>query len=176
MERPAANVLVEEARPDDARDLLTLHYEVLGESRWFITEPQEFSPSLEQRVRQVRDFARSPNSLYLVARSGGRLLGYLTLQGGALRRMRHTAKLEILVSGRARGTGIGSSLLARGVQWATANPQLVKIGLNVFADNRRALALYRKFGFEEEGRRPREYRMADGTFRDDVLMYRFVED
>jgi RimJ/RimL family protein N-acetyltransferase len=44
----------------------------------------------------------------------------------------------------------------------------------VFAHNARAVALYRKFGFEEEGRRLREYRFADGSWRDDILMARPV--
>lgn len=169
------DILVAEAVPDDARALLALHMGVLGEGRWFITEAHEFSGSVEQRVRQIRDLARSPSSTCLVARQGGAIVGYLTAQGGVLRRMRHSAKLEIMVAEEARGRGVGSALLAACVRWATDNPHLVKLGLNVFADNVRAIDLYARHGFLEEGRRLREYRMEDGTYRDDVLMYRFVD-
>ena len=44
----------------------------------------------------------------------------------------------------------------------------------MFADNTRAVELYRRLGFEEEGRRVREYKLADGTYRDDLLLYRTV--
>ena len=74
-----------------------------------------------------------------------------------------------------RGKGIGRALMTACLEWAEDNAQIAKIGLNVFTDNERAIDLYRRFGFEEEGRRLREYRMADGTWRDDLLMYRFVD-
>ena len=34
--------------------------------------------------------------------------------------------------------------------------------------------LEKKFGFQEEGRRIREYRLADGSYRDDILMSAWV--
>jgi len=172
---PQGEIVVEEARRDDAPDLLTLHLNVLAEGRWFITEPHEFHGSVEHKARQVLELQRAPNSVFLVARRGPRLVGFLTLQGGALRRMRHTGKLEIMVHPSARGLGVGRALMAACIEWATENPLLTKIGLNVFSDNLRAIRLYEHFGFEREGHRVREYRMADGSWRDDILMYRFVD-
>jgi len=171
---PQGEVVVEEARPEDARDLLALHLQVLGEGRWFITEPHEFRGSVEHKARQTHELHRASNSVFLVARRGGRLLGFLTVQGGVLRRMRHSGKLEIMVHPSARGQGIGRALMAACIDWAVGNPEIRKLGLNVFADNERAIALYRRFGFQEEGHREHEYRMADGTWRDDLLMFRFV--
>lgn len=168
-------IVVEEARVEDARDLFALHLEVLAEGRYFITEPHEFTGSVEQKARLIAEIRASGNSLFLVARNRGRVIGFVTLTGGVLRRMRHTAKLEIMVHPSARGLGAGTSLMGTAVDWAVANPVLTKIGLAVFADNERAIALYRTFGFVDEGRRVREYRMTDGTYRDDLLMYRLVE-
>ena len=39
----------------------------------------------------------------------------------------------------------------------------------------RAIALYRKPGFREEGRCPRDMKLANGIYIDSVLMYRFVK-
>ena len=88
--------------------------------------------------------------------------------------MQHCGKLEIMVSARHRGVGIGRALMAYALDWARESV-LTKIGLTVYADNERAIALYRSLGFEEEGRRPREYRLPDGSYRDDLLLYRFVD-
>ena len=58
---------------------------------------------------------------------------------------------------------------------AAASP-LEKLSLAVYAHNLPALSLYRALGFQEEGRRVGEYRFADGSLRDDVLMALPVRD
>jgi RimJ/RimL family protein N-acetyltransferase len=49
-----------------------------------------------------------------------------------------------------------------------------KIGLSVFATNLDAIRLYKRLGFVEEGRQPREIKLGPGEYADNVLMYRFV--
>lgn len=167
---------VSEARPRDALALLALHRDVLHERDWFITLPHELSVGLDQKSELIREMQLSPNSVMLVARlPDAPVAGVLTIVGGMLARMRHTGKLEIMVQPSLRGRGVGRALMEAGLRWACDNEALIKVGLSVFATNTRALALYRGFGFEEEGRRPREYRLEDGTYRDDVLLYRFVD-
>lgn len=162
------------ARASDGAAVLRLHRSVLAERRFFITEPEEFRESVDDKVRQIRDFDRQTNSLFLVARRGPDLLGLLTIRGGSLNRMRHTGKLEIMVSHNARGQGVGRALLGAGLVWAEAHAEIEKVGLSVFVDNTRAIDLYRAHGFREEGRRAREYRLEDGRYVDDLLMYRFT--
>lgn len=163
------------ARTTDAAAILRLHRAVLNERRFFITEPEEFRETVDDKIRQVRDFDRSANSLFLVARKGPNLVGFLTIRGGPLNRMRHTGKLEIMVAKDARGQGVGRNLIEAALRWAIAHEDVRKLGLAVFADNQRALDLYRSYGFREEGRRPQEYRLEDGRYVDDVLLYRFTD-
>lgn len=163
------------AKTSDAAAVLRLHRAVLHERRFFITEPEEFRETVDDKVRQIRELDRATNSLFLVARKGPTLVGFLTVRGGQLNRMRHTGKLEIMVADEARGQGIGRALVEAALRWATAHEDVRKLGLAVFADNERAIDLYRSFGFREEGRRSQEYRMEDGRYVDDVLMYRFTE-
>lgn len=163
------------ARTTDAAAIQRLHRAVLDERHFFITEPHEFRDSVDDKVRLIRELERSPNSLFLVARRGRVLLGFLTVRGGVLNRMRHTGKLEIMVAQDARGQGVGRALMEATLRWAEANPEVIKLGLAVFADNKRAIDLYRAYGFREEGRRTSEYRLEDGRYVDDVLMYRFTD-
>jgi RimJ/RimL family protein N-acetyltransferase len=48
-----------------------------------------------------------------------------------------------------------------------------KLSLAVFAENQRAIALYKSCGFVEEGRRKGEFRVG-GRAVDDLLMARWV--
>ena len=108
-----------------------------------------------------------------MAELDGEVKGLLTVTGGMLSRMRHTGKLEIMID-RVPVVMALDVLMQACMQWARNNPSIEKLGLSVFTSNERALQLYRDMGFEEEGRRVREYKMRDGTYRDDVLMYCFV--
>lgn len=74
-----------------------------------------------------------------------------------------------------RRRGVGDALVAAVLDWARAEPDLVKVGLAVYADNELAIRLYEKHAFVVEGRRPREILLDDGTYADDILMDRFVD-
>ena len=60
------------------------------------------------------------------------------------------------------------------IDWGKSNPTIEKLSLSVLATNCRAIKLYRRFGFVEEGRRINEVKLGPGQYVDDVLMYRFV--
>lgn len=171
----AGPVTVERARMDDAAALVEIHRAVIREGGFFITEPDELDDSVEARAAQIRLFSGMPNGVMLVARQGGALVGMASLQGGNLRRMRHCARLEIFVAREARGQGVGRALMEACVRWATENPLITKLALNVYAHNLRAIHLYESMGFLREGYRPGEYRDADGRYLDEVMMYRMVE-
>jgi RimJ/RimL family protein N-acetyltransferase len=68
-----------------------------------------------------------------------------------------------------RGRGVGSALLAAAIEWARAEG-LHKLSLTVFPHNEPAIALYRKFGFVEEGRLVKQYRRQSGELWDAVQM------
>jgi len=68
-----------------------------------------------------------------------------------------------------RGRIVGLELLAAAIEWARERG-LHKLSLGVFAHNAAAIALYRKFGFVEEGRRVKHYRRASGELWDALEM------
>ncbi len=69
--------------------------------------------------------------------------------------------LTIAVAPAARGKGIGSALLMNHLSLLAAEGAK-SLFLEVEADNRAALALYRSFDFREVGERKAYYRKADG--------------
>jgi RimJ/RimL family protein N-acetyltransferase len=59
--------------------------------------------------------------------------------------------------------------LAAAIEWARERG-LHKLSLGLFAHNAAAIALYRKFGFVEEGRRVKHYRRQGGELWDAIEM------
>jgi RimJ/RimL family protein N-acetyltransferase len=164
-----------EAVTGDAGAVLKVHRAVLEERDFFITLPTEFGGTVFGVVQRIREASRQDSSLFLVVEVEGLLKGFLTVSGGGLSRMAHTGKLEIMVDRTVRGQGLGRALMMACMTWAHKTRAIEKLGLSVFTTNERAIALYQELGFQEEGRRSREFKMRDGSYRDDVLMYCFVD-
>jgi ribosomal protein S18 acetylase RimI-like enzyme len=79
------------------------------------------------------------------------------------------AEIAMMVAAQWRGRGVGSALLGEILRVAR-DRGLHKLTLGVFPHNDAAIALYRKFGFVEEGRRVRHIRRANGELWDLIEM------
>jgi ribosomal protein S18 acetylase RimI-like enzyme len=149
---------VRPAREDDARAMAQLFADVAQERTGIATEPPV---SIEDRVAL---FARTADDS-LVAVSGGQLIGMIHVEVS-----RHGfAELGMLAARGWRGRGVGSALLEAAISRARGQG-LHKLCLEVFPQNTAAIALYRKYGFTEEGRRVRQYRRASGELWDSIVM------
>ena len=78
-------------------------------------------------------------------------------------------EIGMMVAAGWRGRGVGTVLVAAAIEWARARG-LHKLTLSVFPQNAAAIALYRKFGFTEEGRRIRHMRRDNGELWDLIEM------
>jgi len=78
-------------------------------------------------------------------------------------------EIGMMVAADWRGRGVGSALVAASIDRARGRG-LHKLALSVFPHNSAAIALYRKFGFVEEGRLVRHVRRADGQLWDLIEM------
>ena len=83
----------------------------------------------------------------------------------------HTAHLGMGVRKEHRGKGVGEALLFA-VTAAAFDAGFVRLELEVFANNRAAIALYEKHGFSHEGRK-RKARCIDGHYIDALIMAKF---
>ncbi|GIU96282.1 MAG: hypothetical protein KatS3mg013_0085 [Actinomycetota bacterium] len=168
---PPSGVAIRPARPSDARSFLELWRGVVAEGRWL---PDE---QVHERPRAVfRRFRRSwsAEGAEIVAVEAGRVVGHLALDRERHPAHRHVATLGMVVAAERRGRGIGTAMLAVALRWAR-EVGVRKLVLSVYPDNVRAIALYRRFGFVEEGRLARRSRTSYG-YRDEVVMARWVDE
>ncbi|HEU0060967.1 MAG TPA: GNAT family N-acetyltransferase [Hyphomicrobiaceae bacterium] len=110
----------------------------------------------------------------LVATVGGELVGNLGLTRFTRPRRAHVGEIGMAVRDDWQGKGVGTALMKAALDLADNWLGLRRLELHVHADNERALALYRKFGFETEGTH-RAYSLRDGVYVDSLSMARLIE-
>jgi RimJ/RimL family protein N-acetyltransferase len=100
----------------------------------------------------------------LVALGSGEVVGLLNVESRF-----GCGEIGMMVAAGWRGRGVGTALVAAAIERARARG-LHKLALSVFPHNDAAIALYRKFGFLEEGRRIKHIRRANGELWDLIEM------
>ena len=112
----------------------------------------------------------------LVAERDGQVVGSAGMHaaGPALRR-RHVVMIGLSVVSGAQRQGVGTALMQALCDYADRWMGVLRIELTVYVDNAGAIALYRKFGFETEGRH-RGYALRDGRYVDAFAMARLHPD
>lgn len=161
---------------DDAEAILNIHKSVVSEGKYLISLSDEFTKTPLQYTEWVQSVLENESETLMVAEKDGEVIGWIVFETTQnRRRLSHTGTFGMMISNRHRSKGIGSMLLRALLDWAEKNPFIEKVSLGVFSTNERAISLYKKMGFLEEGRKVKEFKMNDHEYADDILMYKFVK-
>lgn len=163
------DIEIRPARAGDAASFRRMWAAIVEEGRYVRSE-RVTHPVREYRRRFRR--ASSGREAQIVAVQGDRVVGHLFVQRERHPVTSHVATLGIAVAADQRGRGIGSGLMTEAILWAH-DAGVQKIVLSVYPHNTGAIALYRKYGFVEEGRLARQSRKAYG-YEDEILMGAWV--
>ena len=144
---------------------------VAGESDFLSFGAGELTVTVEDERKTIANARQSSNSIFIIAEVEGEMAGLANFEGGSKPRDRHTGELGITVAKKYWGLGIGRELMIALIEWAEQNPVIRKMNLRVRADNNRAIELYRKLGFIDEGVITRDM-IIDGEFYDCIFMGR----
>ncbi len=126
---------------------------------------------LDKQYRKIK----TKNVVWLLAEHNSRLVGMTkaTLNSG---RQNHVAKINLFVKKGYRNIKIGTSLFKLIINLAQKKlkpkPKILRLG--TYPVNKQAMKIYKKFGFKEVARIPKqvEYR---GRLIDDIIMLRFFK-
>ncbi|WP_291246468.1 N-acetyltransferase [Fournierella sp.] len=163
---------IEQGRPEDAEELLALLRQVGSETDNLTFGAEGPAFTIKQEREYLRAMAENPTSAFFVARLDGRMVGSLSFRAMTLARASHRAEMGISVLQECWGKGVGNRLMEAAIDFAKNNAGVEIISLEVRADNTRAQALYRKYGFEEIGRFPgffQDRRQVGGFSADESL-------
>lgn len=157
------NITIRKAELKDAFCIIEAEREIAQEPGYFCSQPSELN---EKAVIQT---IQASQSIYLVAEYEGEIVGHAFLEPYALQSLRHIADLNIAVNLGWQNKGIGRRLLEQLIDRAKKSSDVEKIQLNVRASNIPAISLYKKMGFQEEGRLKNRVKIKD-RYIDDLIM------
>jgi len=121
---------------------------------------------------RLADMVGKPDLLLVAVTAAGEVVGGAGLHpAGASLRRRHVMELGMQVQPAWQRQGVGTQLLQALCDYADNWLGLLRLELVVYADNDKAQALYRRFGFVQEGVH-RCHAMRDGVYVDSLSMAR----
>jgi len=166
--RPPHSYTIERAISTDAAMILDFLAQAGGESNnlSFGSEGLPFSVDAEASyLAQIQD---SANEIMLVAKLNGKIIGTASLNR-LPRRMGHRGDLSVSVAKAYWNQGIGSNLLSDIIEFARSH-DFDAIDLQVRSDNRSAIHLYEKFGFQKIGTHPTFFKINGDEIPADIML------
>ena len=158
--------------PEYAEAMIEYLTKTSGETEFLLRYPDEVNYTLESEQEILQRLLEDPYVIMMAAIVDGKVAGNGSVSGiGDKRKIRHRCSMAIALYEEYWGLGNGTAMigymteLAREIGWH-------QMDLEVVAENEQAQALYKKCGFIESGRRHNALLFDDGTYHDEILMYK----
>ena len=160
--------------PSDAEAALEYMKITAGETPYLLRTPEEIRLTVADEEKFLSRFPDNPNSTMILCFVEGKLAGNCQIDRRTKLKNRHRASVAIALRKEFWNLGIGTALfeemLAIAESWG-----VLQVELEVIEGNDRAMALYRKMGFEIVGHVPNAIRLPDGTFWKEYRMIKVLK-
>ncbi len=163
------NILIREASPDDAKEILIYVDQISAESDNLTFGPGEFNIALDNEMDLLRKSNESSNDIFFLGYIDNKIVSSISFFGGKRPRIEHVGEFGMAVIKDKWKLGIGSLMVDRLLEWSKESGIIKKINLHVRADNQSAIYLYKKKGFKEVGKLTRAF-IIDGEYIDHLCM------
>ena len=162
--------LIRNATAQDAKNVLSSLKKVHKETNFLLRYPDEKGFSLEEEKSFLNQKEESAAEVQLCAIVGDVIVGLAGVSAiGAREKISHRAELGLSIEKDYWSLGIGSALTTACIECAK-KAGFRQLELEVVADNKNAIALYKKLGFIEYGRNPRGFISRSSGYQDLILM------
>lgn len=162
--------LIKSPGPRDASGILKLMQRTSEETNYMARYADEVSIPIPQEQEYLSSILQSRKDLMVCAVVNGEIIANAGIKPVAcMERYAHRASFGISIYQTYWGLGIGSHLLAATISGAR-EIGYEQLELEVVCENKRGLALYKKFGFKHYGTREHCFKYRDGSYADTHLM------
>ncbi len=159
-------------RESEAEDFLALCRKIDAETKFMMFESGERTATVEEQREEIKDVLSRDNQTILVAEEDGQLIGYVAAYGGRYKRNRHNVYIITGILQDFTSQGIGTRLFTELERWAKEN-DIRRLELTVMANNKTAIALYKKMGFKIEGSKQSSL-FVNGSYIDEYWMAKLL--
>lgn len=154
----------------DGKEVFEVFNLTHAETDYLLSYPDENSYDPEQEAQFLEEKTNSSNEIEIIAVVDGKIVGTAGIESvGKKYKLQHRAELGISVLKEFWGLGLGKALMNACIQCAK-KAGYKQLELNVVAENERAVALYKSFGFVEFGRNPKGFNSRTSGFQELVYM------
>ena len=155
----------------DAAEMLAFRIKSLGQTDYLMQYPEEMADyTIEKQLNFINRMIESPNDKMFTVIVDGKIAGTGQVSFNTRIKTRHKAGIGIALLKEYWGLGIGSEIFTEIIKSAQSRDGVELLELNVIEGNERAIALYRKFGFEIVAEIPDAIRLKDGTSLKEITM------
>ncbi len=136
---------------EDAKSVVDFYNMVGAETEYLSFCGGEYRVTPEQQEKTIDEANPSNNSTMILAVADDEIVGIGTISSNQKIKGRHVGTLGIVVAEKHCNTGIGRAMMDELIMWCRLNGITRKISLVTSQENKGAIALYEKLGFEAEG-------------------------
>ena len=160
-------------RLGDIDDMQTAVNSLVEEKSMMGPQKKISRASEEEWVNNVLHRILNKRTVYLVAETKGTVVGGASVYTGAFANNKHIGQTGIFLKKDYRGLGLAEELLKEAIKDAKKYLKLKILKINVYAENKKALKLYKKLGFEKVGK-IKKGRYHFGRYLDLIIMVKYL--
>ncbi len=166
------NLVIRERNLGDVNEFCKFLTKLDNEAEFMLFEKGERKISNEKTFNNIEAVINNGDICY-IAVMDDKIIGYIIAVRDKFIRTRHIANVVIGILEEYCNKGIGYALFQEIFNWAKIS-NIKKLELTVITENKRAVSLYNKLGFETEGIRKKST-FINGKYFDDFYMAKIIE-
>ncbi|MDO5096195.1 MAG: GNAT family protein [Peptostreptococcaceae bacterium] len=161
-------VQIRAATLDDAPKMLDFVKAVAMETDFLILDEADALPSVDEERAFILSTKRNPKDCLFLAICNNEVVGMANFKGNPRVRISHHGEIGISVRKKYWGKEVATRLMAELIHFAESIGVTI-IHLLVRSDNERAIAFYKKIGFEQDGKFKNYIKIGDEYFDSDHM-------
>ena len=164
-------MIIRNIKLEDAENFLRMLLELDKETEYMMFEPGERINDVNIQRSRIKEMLTDRN-LLLIAEENNEIVGFISVERGIPRRIKHVGYIVVGIRKDFRKQGIGTRFFEELEIWARQN-NITRLELTVMCNNVVAKKLYEKMGFQIEGIKKNSM-LVNGKYVDEFYMAKLI--